>query len=141
MAGSTDETEMGFDDGVHRATILLVQDDDTVRKLARMLLEAEDYRILEAHDGPSALRQALSYPRKIDALVTDVVLPGGSGNNLAESLYLTRPELKVLFLSGYTDEIVHYYGVSYQDVQLLKKPFTPDMLIRAVQQMLYSDIS
>jgi DNA-binding response OmpR family regulator len=119
--------------------ILLVEDDEGVRRLARIVLEGQAYRVLEAHDVPSALHLALSYPHKIDALVTDVVLPGGSGKVLAESLYATRPELKlkVLFLSGYTDEMINGYGVRYADVRFLQKPFTPDMLIRKVQDMLF----
>lgn len=122
----------------YSATILLVDDDEAVRRLAQIVLDDAGYRILPAQDASDALRQAELYPGKIEALVTDVVLPGVSGRDLAESITATRPDIKVLFLSGYTDDIIGNYALINKAARFLKKPYTPAMLISEVQQMLFS---
>ena len=116
-------------------TILIVEDHEAVRRLAIAILENEGYRVLEASDASAALEQAQAYPEKIDALLTDIMLPGVNGNVLAESISAARPGIKVLFLSGYTEDIVEEHG-SFQDMGFLQKPFTPARLIEVVWELL-----
>ncbi len=87
-------------------TVLLVEDEDAVRRLAQSGLKNSGYTVLEAGDGAKALELAAAHPGRIDLLITDVVMPGMSGPLLAEQLRAARPNLKVLFLSGYTGEAV-----------------------------------
>jgi CheY-like chemotaxis protein len=119
------------------ATILLVEDERVVRELASRILRRQGYRMLEAADGQTALRIAGEHAEAIDLLLTDVVMPGGfSGRQLAEQLVSQRRDLKVLYMSGYTDDAITHYGVLDADMAYLQKPFTPDGLIRKVQEVL-----
>jgi two-component system, cell cycle sensor histidine kinase and response regulator CckA len=120
----------------YAATILLVDDDEAVRRFARIVLDDAGYRVLPAQDAPDALRQAQLYPERIEALVTDVMLPGVSGRDLAESISATRPGIKVLFLSGHTDEIIGDYALINKGVRFLMKPYTPARLVWEVEQVL-----
>jgi PAS domain S-box-containing protein len=115
-------------------TVLVVEDEEGVRRLIRDVLELQGYTVLEAASGESALERTEGFPH-IDLLVTDVVMPKMSGRDLAEALKLLRPEIKVLFLSGYTDRAVVEHGVGASD-NFLQKPFTPVALARAVRQVL-----
>src|SRR5439155_1479309 len=92
-------------------TVLLVEDAAPVRTLARRSLEARGYRVLDAADGPSALELSARHAGGIDILVTDVVMPGMSGRELAERLAPARPSMKVLYTSGYTDDAMVRQGV------------------------------
>src|SRR5207302_1791410 len=107
-------------------TVLLVEDAAPVRTLARRSLEARGYRVLEAADGPSALQLSARHLERIDILVTDVVMPGMSGRELAERLAPERPSMKVLYTSGYTDDAMVRQGVLSAGVAFLQKPFVPD---------------
>jgi two-component system cell cycle sensor histidine kinase/response regulator CckA len=119
------------------ATILLVEDEAVVRDLAGRILRRQGYRTIEAADGHAALRIAGEHAEAIDLLLTDVVMPGGiSGRQLAEQLTALRQDLKVLYISGYTDEMITQYGVLNAGVAYLQKPFTPDALLRKVQEVL-----
>src|SRR5207249_4432759 len=104
-------------------TVLLVEDAAPVRTLARRSLEARGYRVLEAADGPSALQLSARHLDGIDILVTDVVMPGMSGRELAERLAPQRPSMKVLYTSGYTDDAMVRQGVLSAGVAFLQKPF------------------
>ncbi len=117
-------------------TILLVEDAAPVRTLARRALEARGYTVLDAADGPSAIELSRRHSGVIDALVTDVVMPGMSGRELAERLAPTRPEMKVLYTSGYTDDAMVRQGVLSAGVAFLQKPFVPDTLARKVRDVL-----
>ena len=116
--------------------MLLVEDAAPVRALARRSLEACGYRVLDASDGPSALELSARHAAGIDLLVTDVVMPGMSGRELAERLAPQRPEMKVLYTSGYTDDAMVRQGVLNAGVAFLQKPFVPDMLARKVREVL-----
>ncbi len=116
-------------------TILLVEDEARVRKLVRDLLRGRGYTVLEAGDGAEALRVAAAHPATIHLLVTDVVMPRLSGRALAEHLTALRPSLKVLYLSGYTDDAILRHGVQ-EGAALLAKPFTPEALVRRVREAL-----
>jgi signal transduction histidine kinase len=117
-------------------TILLVDDTDIVRRLARDVLSTAGYRVLEAGGADEAIQVAGSQTDMIDLLVTDVVMPGRNGIELADRLRTTRSELPVLYISGYTDMSIVRDGLLSQDVAFLQKPFTPEELLRKVRQVL-----
>ena len=119
-------------------TVLLVEDEPGVRHLARDVLSRYGYRVIEAADGSEALRLAEAETEKIDLLLTDVVMPGMSGPELARRFRELRPELRVLFASGYADDAVVAHGVRHDGVPFLQKPFEPDDLVRRVREVLDS---
>jgi PAS domain S-box-containing protein len=122
-------------------TILLVEDEDTVRAIARETLARWGYRVLLAADGAAALTLARQHPDPIDLLLTDVVMPGLHGRELAEALQRDRPTLRVLFMSGYTDDEVLHRGVSTEALAFIAKPFTPAALAARVRAVLDADPS
>jgi two-component system cell cycle sensor histidine kinase/response regulator CckA len=117
-------------------TILLVEDDPSLRVLAERLLTGFGYTVLVASGGQGALTLVREYERKIHLLATDVVMPEMSGAALAERLELETPGIKVLFMSGYTDDVVVQQGVLDRRAAFLQKPFTPDQLARKVREVL-----
>jgi two-component system cell cycle sensor histidine kinase/response regulator CckA len=116
-------------------TVLLVEDEDAVRALAREVLRRHGYVVLEARHGVDALRVAERHTDDIHLLVTDVVMPHMSGREAAERLTTTRPEMKVLFMSGYTDHAVMHRHLT-PGAAFLQKPFTPETFARKVRQVL-----
>ena len=120
-------------------TILLVEDDDAVRDLARETLESSGYRVLEAAHPEAALRIAETYAGSIDLLLTDVVMPGMSGRVLADRLLPLRSGIKLLFMSGYTADAIVHHGVLDAGTAFLQKPFTPGALARRVREVLDED--
>jgi len=117
-------------------TILLVEDADALRKLTYMLLEQHGYRVLTAANGAEALLMAQQKPERINLLLTDVIMPGLNGRALAERLATIQPELKVLYMSGYTDDAIVNHGVLESGTFLLHKPFSEESLIRKVREVL-----
>ncbi|HEX6588124.1 MAG TPA: two-component regulator propeller domain-containing protein [Longimicrobiales bacterium] len=117
-------------------TILLVEDEDAVRALTARVLRRLGYTVVEARHGRDALARAEAHARPIDLLVTDVVLPEMSGGRVAEMLRTRQPELRVLFMSGYTDDELVRDGVDQPGVAFLQKPFSAAQLARAVRAML-----
>ncbi len=117
-------------------TILLVEDEPSVRLLVRTTLESNGYQVLEATNGAEALLIGEQHQGRIHFLLTDLVMPGISGRVLAEQLVPRRPELKVLFLSGYTDDVVVRHGALDANMAFLQKPFTPDALARKVREVM-----
>jgi two-component system cell cycle sensor histidine kinase/response regulator CckA len=109
-----------------RETVLLVEDDAGARELARcIILHGLGYNLVEARDGQEALRLAADYPGPIHLLLTDVVLLGMGGVAMAEKLARSRPGLKTLFISGYTDNAIAHHGVLEPGLAFLQKPFGP----------------
>jgi two-component system, cell cycle sensor histidine kinase and response regulator CckA len=128
---------IGDDVGAGGATVLLVEDDAAVRDLARRALEERGYVVVEAADGQSALDLVDAYAGPIHLLLTDVIMPGGlNGAQLAEGLRAILPDLRVLYMSGYTDGALSSQAVFASSQTLLIKPFTPRMLARAVRAAL-----
>jgi two-component system, cell cycle sensor histidine kinase and response regulator CckA len=117
-------------------TILLVEDEDSVRELATFVLEECGYTVLTAPAGDAAVRLMADRHKQIDILVTDVVMPVMGGRRLAEILRARHPELPVLFMSGYTDDAVVRHGVLQAEVDFLQKPFTPHSLAHKVRTVL-----
>jgi len=120
-------------------TILLVEDEEAVRRLARAFLEQRGYRVLEARNGADALKVAAGHAGSIHLLVTDMVMPGMRGLELAEKLSAVRPHIKVLFVSGYTDGSIVENGGLGEGSAFLEKPFSSDALARKVRQVLSGD--
>jgi CheY-like chemotaxis protein len=124
--------------GVQRGseTVLLVEDEESLRNMVREILEDSGYKVIEAHDARHALEIAERHPAPIDLLMTDVVMPGMSGRDLASRLAASHAETRVLYMSGYTDDAVVLHGVLAADVSFLQKPFTIDALARKVREVL-----
>ena len=119
-------------------TILLAEDAEPLRKLAQTFLEAAGFRVLSAESGEAALELAAGYAGKLDLLLTDVVMPGINGRVLAEQLLPRQPGMKVLYMSGYTDSFITGHGVLDGGTYLLHKPFTEEVLLRKVREVLDS---
>jgi two-component system, cell cycle sensor histidine kinase and response regulator CckA len=116
--------------------ILLVEDEASVRSLARNFLQGKGYQVLVACDPEEAIRKAAECDGRIDLLVTDVVMPRGSGRELSEHLTRLSPELRTLFISGYTDDAVVRHGVLVSETDFLQKPFSMRSLTRKVREIL-----
>jgi PAS domain S-box-containing protein len=117
-------------------TVLLVEDQDEVRGLATKVLKAHGYHVLEAANGTNALALAERHPGPIHLLLTDVVLPGMNGRELAERLKKLLPDVKVLYTSGYTYNVIAHRGVLNPGVAYIAKPYTPDDLAAKVREVL-----
>lgn len=117
-------------------TVLIVEDEKDIRWLMRKAVEAKGYTVLEAHDGTEALQVADRHTGAIHLLLTDMVMPGIGGRALAELLASRRPELKVLYMSGYTGDSVSLQGAFKLGAAFLQKPFAPDSLVRKMREVL-----
>lgn len=128
--GSETKTSRGTE------TVLLVEDAEFVRNLAKEILQQRGYNVLDAADAATARLVCAEYAGNIDLLLTDVVMPEISGNQLARQLLKFRPEMKVVYMSGYTEDAIVNHGVLAEGVNFIQKPFTPDTLTFKVREAL-----
>jgi len=119
-----------------RETVLLVEDEEMVRGLTTKILEQAGYNVVAARGGDEALQLCTELEQKIDLLLTDVVMPGASGKEVAETMTRLMPGIRVLFMSGYTDEAIVHHGVLDSNVEFIQKPFTPFSLSKKVREVL-----
>jgi two-component system, cell cycle sensor histidine kinase and response regulator CckA len=117
-------------------TVLLVEDEKMVRQLIQRILETSGYKIIAAENGMEALEICQTRNLNIDVLVTDVVMPEMGGHELAKKLVGNFPDLKVIYISGYTSDIVTRHGISQNGANFIQKPFSPDELVRKIRQLL-----
>ncbi|HEY3935556.1 MAG TPA: response regulator [Gemmatimonadales bacterium] len=122
--------------GAEPATILVVEDDPSVRHVTGRVLEARGYTVLTASHGDEALRLALQTDTPIDLLLTDVVMPGMSGPELAREFVRTSPDTRVLYLSGYPAEAIARHGVLKGELAFLPKPYGTTRLLGKVREVL-----
>jgi PAS domain S-box-containing protein len=121
-----------------KETILLVEDEPVVRALIKNALNQHGYFVLDTQNGMDALRVGTQYAGQLDLLITDVIMPQMSGREVAHNLALIFPDLKILFISGFTDDAIVRHGVLEKGSAFLQKPFTPDVLLRKVRTILDS---
>ena len=117
-------------------TVLLAEDEEVVRRLAREILSGNGYKVLEAGNGREALLLSEAHRGEIHLLLTDVVMPKMSGRELCERIRLLRPGIRILYMSGYTDDAILRDGVLEDGIPFLQKPFTPEALARKVREVL-----
>jgi two-component system cell cycle sensor histidine kinase/response regulator CckA len=118
-------------------TVLLVEDEEAVRNLVGRILREQGYRLLVAANGNEALQLAQNQPNEnIHLVVADVVMPQMGGKALIDQLKMMRPDIKVLFISGYTDKTIVHHGLLESGIPFLQKPFSPDKLVRKVREVL-----
>ena len=135
-AESEDSTETPGGSTRGTETVLVVEDEEAVRVLSRRVLKARGYHVLDAAGAAEALELTDQGQRRIDLLVTDVVMPGMGGPALAEQLVGLQPGLRVLYISGYAEEAIRRHGELPAGGALLEKPFTADQLARRVREAL-----
>lgn len=117
-------------------TVLLVEDDAAVRRVIRHMLSDQRHEILEAGSAPEAIEVAAAYPGRIDLLLTDVVMPHSNCDDLVARLQADRPDLKVILISGYSEDVLSQYGVNESRPNFMPKPFTADKLAAKISEVL-----
>jgi DNA-binding response OmpR family regulator len=135
-AGSGEAPVFAGGDYAGSETVLVAEDEPQLRSLIRRALSARGYEVLEASHGLEALEIAAEHQGPIHLLLTDVVMPHLSGNDLAARLRASRPDVRVLFVSGHSDEAIERHGVLAPDSSFLQKPIVPDVLARTVRDIL-----
>ena len=120
-------------------TVLLVEDEETVRMLVRVILERYGYTVLAASDGEEALRASSGHEGTIQLMLCDVVMPGMSGVQLSRRIASSRPDMKILYMSGYTDNAIVHHGVLDPGTAFIEKPFSPESLARKIRAVLDDD--
>jgi CheY-like chemotaxis protein len=117
-------------------TILLVEDDNMVRNLLARVLRQLGYHVFEAMDGRQALEIAGQYLKKIHLIVTDVVMPGMNGRELADAIQTKNPDIRVLFMSGYATSVIAHHGILDHGMFFIQKPISPKALARKIREVL-----
>lgn len=117
-------------------TILLTEDNKNVRQMVKNILTRQGYEVIEAENGEDALNLLDSFGKEVHLLLTDVIMPGMNGRDLYSMALIKRPGLKVIYMSGYTDNVIEHYGVLNEEVRFIQKPFSPNDLINTLQEIL-----
>ncbi len=117
-------------------TILVVDDEQSIRKLIMDTLEPLGYKCLEASCGTEAIKLSQTISEDIHLLLTDVIMPGMNGKELSEIIHVDRPDMKILFISGYTENAIASHGILDEDINYLSKPLTPTLLVKKVNNVL-----
>ncbi len=133
--------EVSVREGKGKETILVVEDETPIRQAIRRVLEKRGYKVLEAKNGVHALSVTKNYSEKIHLLITDVIMPELSGRDLAERLLKERPDMNVLYISGYDGHVIDFHGFLYQGALLLQKPFTRSVLLEKVKQAITRSVN
>ncbi len=118
------------------ATVLLVEDDAAVRRVIRHMLVEQRHEVLEAGSAPEAILVAGAHPGQIDLLLTDVVMPQTNCDDLVSRLQASRPEMKVILVSGYSEDVLSQYGINESGPNFLPKPFTAEKLGAKIREVL-----
>jgi len=135
--GAAPRTETASEERLEgKETILVVEDDDTVRELVQRIYHEYGYSVIEAPDGEEGLQVCVQHAGEIDLLLTDVVMPGMNGPELAEYVTSVKDGIKVLYMSGYADRTISHNGLVKEEIQFLQKPFTPDELLQKTRETL-----
>jgi CheY-like chemotaxis protein len=117
--------------------VLLVEDEDSVRKLTRTILQTHGYQVIEARNGREGLNLAQQHQDKLDMVLSDMVMPQMGGRQLAEQLRLNMPTIKIMLMSGYTDDTALRDGLqAEEEVHFLQKPFSPRELLAKVREVM-----
>jgi CheY-like chemotaxis protein len=138
---ATAPEEEAADEAAHalisgQETVLIVEDEEAILNIGQRVLELLGYVVLTASTPSRALEVATTHPETIHLLVTDVILPEMNGRDLAQQLLALRPEMKCLYMSGYTAEVITHQGILYDGVHFLQKPFSPRTLAEKVRNVL-----
>jgi len=120
-------------------TVLLVEDEDSVRTVTRRILERDGFQVLEARSGLDGVAVAANTAQPIDLLITDMLLPDIGGGEVARRIALVQPQIRVLYLSGYTDETLEDHGVSPDRAHFIQKPFTGEVLRDRIRGLFKDD--
>jgi two-component system cell cycle sensor histidine kinase/response regulator CckA len=131
----------GRERAVGNETILLVEDEPQLRELTREVLTSRGYSVVEAKDPEEAERLAAEYGARIQLLLTDVIMPGISGRELAKKLSAKNPGMRILYMSGYTYNVIAQNGTLERGVAFLQKPFAPGVLAEKVREVLDAVVS
>lgn len=130
-----EQSNQNIDQG-KKETILIVEDEDTVRQFILAVLNKYNFNVIVAKDSKDALRIVKTYKKKIHLLLTDVIMPGMSGKILSEEISKILPKIKIIFMSGYTDDAIVQHGVLEDGINFIQKPFTPQSLIKQIKEVL-----
>jgi signal transduction histidine kinase len=117
-------------------SVLIAEDNESVRMLSKEILEGYGYEVIEAVDGDDAISKYMENKEKIQILLLDVVMPKKNGKEVYEEIVKIRPDIKKLFMSGYTSDIIHEQGISDEGIDIIYKPLSPEVLLRRVRQVL-----
>jgi len=136
-AGSVDKGDKIPEDRIKGTkTILLVEDDEKLRRMAQKIFKTHKYTVLSVSNGDEALRLSGEHEGPIHLLLTDVVMPGMIGKELAKQIESQRPKIKVLYMSGYTDNAIVHHGVLDKGINFIQKPFLPYDLVYKARKVL-----
>jgi DNA-binding response OmpR family regulator len=119
--------------------VLVVEDQSDVRGVIEKTLSRCGYTVLAVANGPEAIATAQAYEGSIHVMLADVILPGASGREIARQVVATRPSVRVLYMSGYTDDVIVQHGVLEQGLAFIQKPFTGEGLVRRIREVLAAD--